>query len=78
VAEWPGFHPRQEDDISLYSHRPHPQRPTQLPKFYGTTTNSMGMKWPRREADQSPPSSVEVKKAGATPPLSHISLWRDA
>jgi hypothetical protein len=28
----------------------------------------LGVKWQCREADHSPPSSVEVKKGGATPP----------
>jgi hypothetical protein len=30
-------------------------------------------KRPGREADQSPPSSVEVKNGGAIPPLPHMS-----
>jgi hypothetical protein len=37
---------------------------------------SLGVKWQRRETDQSPPPSVEVKNGGATPPLPHTSLWR--
>jgi hypothetical protein len=28
-----------------------------------------GVKWPWRETDNSPPSSAEVKKGGAIPPL---------
>jgi hypothetical protein len=31
---------------------------------------------PRREADHSPPSSVEVKNGGAIPPFPHSSSWR--
>jgi hypothetical protein len=36
---------------------------------------SMGVKWPGREADHSPPSSAEVKNGGAIPPLPHKSSW---
>jgi hypothetical protein len=36
------------------------------------------VKPPHCEADHSPPSSAEVKKCGAIPPLSHTSSWRDA
>jgi hypothetical protein len=34
---------------------------------------SPAVKRPGREADHSPPSSVEVKNGGAMPPLSHTS-----
>jgi hypothetical protein len=37
-----------------------------------------GVKWPEREADHPPPSSVEVKKVGVIPPLPHTSSWRSA
>jgi hypothetical protein len=35
---------------------------------------SPGVKWQRREADHSPPSSAEVKKGGARHPLSHVFM----
>jgi hypothetical protein len=38
----------------------------------------LGVKRSRREADHSPPSSVEVKNGGAIPPLPHMSSWRGA
>jgi hypothetical protein len=37
-----------------------------------------GVKCQGHEADHSPPSSAEVKKGGATPPLPHMSLWHNA
>jgi hypothetical protein len=36
------------------------------------------VKWLRSEADQSPPSSVEVKSGGAAPPLAYTSSCRGA
>jgi hypothetical protein len=39
---------------------------------------SLGRKWPGREAEDSPPSSAEVKKGGAIPPLLHMSSWHSA
>jgi hypothetical protein len=36
------------------------------------------VKWPRREANHSPPSSAEVKNNGATPPFPHMSSSRSA
>jgi hypothetical protein len=39
---------------------------------------SPGVKRQEREADHLPPSSAEVKKGGAIPPLPHISSWRSA
>jgi hypothetical protein len=33
---------------------------------------------PGREADHSPPSSVEVKNGGTIPPLPHMSSWNGA
>jgi hypothetical protein len=32
-----------------------------------------GLNWPGREADQSPPSSAEIKNGGVTPSLRHTS-----
>jgi hypothetical protein len=33
------------------------------------------VKWQEREADNSPPSNVEVKNGEAMPPLPHTSSW---
>jgi hypothetical protein len=44
----------------------------------GTGDLSLGVNRPRREDDRSPPSSSEVKNAGAVPPLSHTYSWRNA
>jgi hypothetical protein len=45
--------------------------------FYPMVTGGSfpGVMQPRREADDSPPSSSEVKNGGAIPPLSHTSSW---
>jgi hypothetical protein len=41
-------------------------------RFYiHSHTDTPGVKWPRREADHSPPSSTEVKNSGAIPPHLH-------
>jgi hypothetical protein len=42
----------------------------------GTAGSFGGIKRPGREADHSPPFSVEVKNGGAIPQLPHTSLWR--
>jgi hypothetical protein len=39
---------------------------------------SLGEKKPEREADNSPPSSVDIKNGGAIPPFLHKSSWRAA
>jgi hypothetical protein len=39
---------------------------------------SLGVKQPDREADHSPPSSVDVKNGGAIPPLLSMSSWLSA
>jgi hypothetical protein len=44
----------------------------------GTGGSFPGVKWQGREADHSPPSSAEVKKGGAIPPLTHMSSWHNA
>jgi hypothetical protein len=44
----------------------------------GTANSSLGVKRPGRNADYSPPSSVEVNNGGATPPIPHASPWRNA
>jgi hypothetical protein len=52
--------------------------PTQPPIQWVPEALSLGVKRPGREADHSPPSSAEVKKSGAIPPLRNTSSWRDA
>jgi hypothetical protein len=43
--------------------------PTQLPIQMVPGTSSPGVKRPAREADHSTPSSADVTKSGAVPPL---------
>jgi hypothetical protein len=50
-------------------------RPTQAPSQWVPGSQSPGIMLPGRESDHSPPSSAEVKKGVAIPPLSHISSW---
>jgi hypothetical protein len=51
------------------SQRPDRLRPTQPPIKWVPGTTFQGLKRPGREADHSPPSSVEAKNGGAIPPL---------
>jgi hypothetical protein len=50
-------------------------------RFWGTSIllsdGKRGL-FPRSEADQSPPSTAEVKNGGAIPPLYHTSSWPSA
>jgi hypothetical protein len=39
---------------------------------------TQGVKWQRREADHSPPSSAEVNNGGAIPSLFHMPSWHSA
>jgi hypothetical protein len=48
--------------------------PTQPTLKYVPAALSPGVKRPERETDQSPPSSAEIKNAGAIPPLA-IRRW---
>jgi hypothetical protein len=48
-------------------------RPTQSPIHSVNCVKRLG-----RDADHSPPSSVEVKNGGAIPPLPDISSWHRA
>jgi hypothetical protein len=43
--------------------------PTQPPLQWKPLPVSLGVKWPEREADFSPPSSADLENAGAVPPL---------
>jgi hypothetical protein len=51
-----------------------------FPAAYSMSTGRTfpGDKAQGREADHSPPSSVEVKNGGAIPPFPHMSLWHSA
>jgi hypothetical protein len=49
-------------------------RPFQPPIHWVPGPVSAGLKRERRESDNSPPSSAEVKNGGAAPPLPHKSL----
>jgi hypothetical protein len=49
--------------------------PTRLPIQWVRGAVSPGVKRQGREADHLPPSSAEVKKGGAIPPLPHTSSW---
>jgi hypothetical protein len=44
----------------------------------GTRSFSLGVKWPEREADHSPPSSVEVMNAWSYTSTHNTSSWRGA
>jgi hypothetical protein len=56
-------------DISLLIASRPALRPTQPRIQWVPEAHSPGVKPPVLEADQSPPSSTEVKKGGAVPPL---------
>jgi hypothetical protein len=52
--------------------------PTHLPIQSVLEAISPGLKRLGREADNSPPSSAEVKNGGIIPPLPHVSSWNSA
>jgi hypothetical protein len=52
--------------------------PTQLPIQMVLGALTPGVKWLGCEADQSPPSSAEVKNDKAIPPLPNPSSWLNA
>jgi hypothetical protein len=52
--------------------------PTQSPIQWVTETLPLGVKRPKREADHSPPSSAEVKKAWSYVSTRNTPSWRDA
>jgi hypothetical protein len=52
--------------------------PSVLFNGYGGGAVSTGIKRQRREADQSGPSTTEIKNIGAIPPLRHMSSWHSA
>jgi hypothetical protein len=57
-----GFESRQRLEIFLFITAPRPApRPTQPPNQWLPGAVSLGVKWPGRKAEHSPPSSAEVK-----------------
>jgi hypothetical protein len=74
----PGFDSR-ECKICLFSTASRPILGlTQLPIEWLPGALSLWVKRQGRESDHSPPSSAEVKKGGAIPPLPHMSSWHSA
>jgi hypothetical protein len=73
-AGWSGvLVPAEHGNFALH----HPVRlgPTQPPIQWVPGAVSLGVKWPGREADHSPPSSAEVKMRGAIPPLTQYAFF---
>jgi hypothetical protein len=78
-AARPRFDSRQGQDISLNSTESRPALgPTQPPIQWVRGALSPMVKRPGREADQSPPSTAEVKNGGAISPLPHTPSWHIA
>jgi hypothetical protein len=74
----PGFDSRQ-CKIFLFSTAFRPTLgPTQPPIQRLPGAFSLGIKRQGREADHSPPTSAEIRKGGAIPPLPHTSSWNNA
>jgi hypothetical protein len=78
--EWTdGFRFPAVKDVSLYSTASRPTLGlTQPPIQRVTEAHSSGVKRQGREANRSPPATVEVKNGGDIPQLPHTSSWRDA
>jgi hypothetical protein len=77
-AGWPGFYSRQCCIFLFFSVSRLTLRPTQPPVQWALGALSLGTEWQGREADYSPPSSTNIKKGGAIPPLPHMSSWHSA
>jgi hypothetical protein len=74
-----GFDSREGQEIFPFSTASVPALgPTQPPIQWVPKALYQGIKRMRREADQSHPSSAEVKNGGAIPPLSHTYSWHRA
>jgi hypothetical protein len=71
----PGFDSRQGQEIFLLHsvQTGSGANPDSYPMGAGAL--SPGVKWPRREADHSPPTSAAVNNDGAMLPLPHTSSW---
>jgi hypothetical protein len=70
---------RQRQEIFLFSTPPRlALGPNQPPARWLPGAVSPELKLTGREADNSPPSSAEVKNDGTTPPLLHTSSWHGA
>jgi hypothetical protein len=77
-AGWPGFD-SQHGKIFLFSTASRAALgPNQPPIQRILVALSAEVKRPGREADHSLPSSAEVKKGGAIPPLPNMSSWLSA
>jgi hypothetical protein len=78
LAGWSEFYSRQGQEIFLFSTMSRlTLGPTQPPIQLIPEALPLGLKRPGREADHPPPSSAEVKNAGAILHLPHTSSWRD-
>jgi hypothetical protein len=71
------FPAEARDFLFSMTSRP-PLGPTQPPIQWEAMGVLLGVKWPGREADCSPPTSAEVENGGAIPPLTHTFSWRGA
>jgi hypothetical protein len=74
----PGFDSQQGKNILFFTASRPTLGPTQPPIQWISGAISPDAKRPGREADQSHPSSAEVKNGGAIPPLPHMSSWHNA
>jgi hypothetical protein len=75
----PEFDSRQKQEIVLFSTVSTPALgPTQPLIQRIPRALSPGVKQLGRDSDHSPPSSAEVKKGGAIPPLPRTSSWGGA
>jgi hypothetical protein len=75
----PGFSFRHGQEIFLYSIASRPDLgPNQPPIQWVPGALSLEVKRSRREDDQSPPSSADVKNGGVIRLISDTSAWRGA
>jgi hypothetical protein len=75
----PGFDSRQGQELFIYSTASNLAfGPAKLPIQWAPGAVSPEVMRLDREADYSPPSSVEVKNGEAIPLLPHTSSWRGA
>jgi hypothetical protein len=75
----PGFDSRQRRGFLYFTAYIPAPSPTQPPMQWVCIRGFLlGVNRTRREGDHSPPSTAEVKNAGAKRPLLYTPLWRDA